>query len=328
MMAAAAAATVVVVAAVAVVAARSRDRGTELRAADGSQSSSDPSSTTSTTATTAGSSATTTTTTSHVVGAPVVTTAPVVVVDAAPATWRAASGGLTASVDVSATRVAVADVVRFAVTMEDEAGSVLRVGVDYGDGTPTGVPAPTHVDCAPGSSGAGAAGDAPAHKQVTFEHAYRVAGATQPRLIVRSDGCNRAERSLEATGTVTVIAAAAGVTVPTNGPLPPTVAVDRDANDGTAMRIVVAATDLDGYVQRVEVDWGDGTATEVRSFALDQCADDPHFWRPSQQSATLDHTYASPGPHTVVVRAVSSGCTNADLQRGTGRLDVGAAPSG
>lgn len=254
-----------------------------------------------------------------------------VTADPKPATWTASSGSLTATVEVSATSLRVADIARFVLTVEDEAGSMLRVAIDYGDGTPTGVPAPGHIDCAPGTGATGSDGKGAtdrARKQVTFEHAYRraVAVAVTPRLVVRSEGCGRPDRALEATGDITVRAATGAI--PTNGPLRPTLAVAQTSRGSAtsagdkAVSVVVTGTDLDGYIQRVEIDWGDGSAPAVETVALGDCRDDPRFWAPSQRTATFDHTYATPGEHAVVARVISSGCAGADTQRGEQRATV------
>lgn len=261
---------------------------------------------------------TTTTTTTHVEETAPATTTTTAGTTSEPVKWSAESDSLKASVEVSASSLRVADVVRFIVTVEDESGSTLRVGIDYGDRTPTGVPAPTHLDCQ--SESDPASSERRVAKQVVFSHGYRQVGSVTPRIVVRSNGCQRAERSLEITGNLDVLAIS-GV-IPTNGPLGPAVTAEqpRTASTTGTVTLIVTATDLDGYVRTIEVDWGDGSTPSVQRFGLDDCTDDPGFWAPSQRTVTFEHEFRESGDHGVVARVTSSGCTGSDAQQGEERL--------
>ncbi|MEA3075964.1 MAG: hypothetical protein QOF60_872, partial [Actinomycetota bacterium] len=212
---------------------RSPDSRTDVRASGSPPRQSDAGADTQS-PTTTGASASTTTTTQAAATSTTTAGTSGATLDPKPATWTAASASFTATVAVSATSLHVADVAHFVVTVEDEAGSLLRVGIDYGDGTPTGVPAPTHVDCH--AAGEGASTTDRVHKQVTFDHAYRRAVTVAPRVVARSDGCNRSERALEATGELHVLAIAGAI--PTNGPLRPTLTIDQNTSTNSTERAV------------------------------------------------------------------------------------------
>lgn len=63
----------------------------------------------------------------------------------------------------------------------------------------------------------------------------------------------------------------------------------------------IAASDRDGLVRRVSVDWGDGstpTVIQVRRGARD-CGGEPTTYPSSVDTHTLDHVYEHAGSYTV-----------------------------
>ena len=193
------------------------------------------------------------------------------------ATWTASEGPLRIDVEVTNVEPRAGELVRFTVRMRDEAGSIVRVGIDYGDGTPTGVPAAMEVDCAKGGA---SPSNEPVDKTVVFEHGYRVAARPAARVVVRSAACEREERIARVAGDLLVLSAP----TLTNGPVRPAIAVQEQQGElGRQIRLQLGVTDLDGFVRRVEVDWGDGTPRTTREFDLAECADPvvrPAAWAP------------------------------------------------
>ena len=228
--------------------------------------------------------------------------------------WTATTESFRVEASVSATSLDAAQIVTVTVRLLDSEGSILRVGIDYGDGTPTGIPGPIATDC---SSGDHPATSASTEKVVTLRHAFRVAGSYEVTLTARSSACGRGERVVETGGTLTAVA---GTTL-TNGPLPPTVQVERlpdEGGDGSSVRYLVTGLDLDGFVHEIVVDWGDGSAPERHAFPLEDCIDPERHWQPTKQSLELSHAYAAGSPEHAVATVATTGCTGADVQTITG----------
>ena len=262
-----------------------------------------PASTTSTTPTTSTTVSETSTTTSSTTTSTTAKPA----AGAEPLRWTRTEGSLRADVEASASRFEVGQIITFTVRLRDEGGSIVRAGIDYGDGTPTGIPAAMEVDC-------GASGERVTEgvdKTITFVHGYRVPGAVQPKVVVRSAGCGRPERVLELERSLTLVAAPSL----TNGPVAPSISIQRTASGGPKeLRFVVAATDLDGQVRSVIVRWNDGTEDQVVPLS-GRCTDNPRFWLPTHETIEISRTYAEAGERQVEVTVESSGCAGRDLQR-------------
>lgn len=112
------------------------------------------------------------------------------------------------------------------------------------------------------------------------------------------------------------------------GPAPPSV---RPASIYPyAPRVITLAADVadnDGYIDRVVVDWGDGSPTETYKNPH-PCKTTPGGWPAGTHTklphwmgvASVTHRYADDIPRKVTVTAVSTGCSGAGEQTGSASL--------
>jgi hypothetical protein len=90
----------------------------------------------------------------------------------------------------------------------------------------------------------------------------------------------------------------------------------------------IGASDRDGVVRRVTVDWGDGSAPSAMDIPRGEraCLDEPTVYRWSGDTHTLEHVYPSSGTFTVTASVVSAGCDGTSEQSGvasgTATVDV------
>lgn len=109
--------------------------------------------------------------------------------------------------------------------------------------------------------------------------------------------------------------------------------INEHAGDTRWLPLFVQASDEDGWVDQVVVDWGDGTTPEVFAPNVGRClAMAPNAWPrsssvslpapttdPSIPGASLPlHFYATPGTYTVKVTVRSTACDGSQPQQGTG----------
>lgn len=194
------------------------------------------------------------------------------------------------------------EIVEFTVEGRDAAGGVLAFGADFGDGTPTGMPAPPQVRCATATTAA----PAESARSVVYRHAYRLPGVYRVTLAAAVGGCHRDGNTVEA---VTEVVIAPG-SVFSNGPETPVVTVAQSPAEGRPAGtsvLSVGLVDHDGFVKKVTISWGDGQ-TSVIDYPTADCYDPITRWPSTADTKTFEHAYAASGDHVVSVTAVSSGC--------------------
>jgi hypothetical protein len=212
---------------------------------------------------------------------------------------------------------ATADLITVSIRARDPQGAVgdVSFAVDWGD-PPMQFPA-SSASCARLRS------PVSVDETRTFLHGYRNAATYSIRARVESGSCTTAESEVaEAAVTVRIRAGAR----PSNGPVPPAPRLDdrRGASDTPGEpRFLVSASDDDGYVTKVSVDWGDGTTEVAGVRSLAGCEDDSVRWPTEGLGGDLRHQHA-PGRYRVTVSAVSAGCDGRDEQRGTASFDISA----
>jgi hypothetical protein len=143
---------------------------------------------------------------------------------------------------------------------------------------------------------------------------YRAAGTyTFTASAVHYEPCTTAYDDGTGQGSVTITVR--GPDRPGNGPGSPLAQADiRATTDGAIVR-AMRATDVDGLVRTVRVDYGDGTAVQTFSTGL-SCRDPRRRWLASSWSRAVQHVLA-PGPHTLRLLVVSTGCGGGAKQRTT-----------
>ena len=242
------------------------------------------------------------------------------------------------SVEVTPARPKAGETVRFVVTAS-QPGNCCAIGLQPGDGGET---APSQT-CTAGQGG---------KQRVEFTHAYNRPGTWT--AVARADAgraCDMTDamRAVfpggqwngttlppvttpalpQITSSVTVVVSAGATT--SQGPGAPAIdgiALARAPDGQVALQAVVS--DGDGWLARVEVDWGDGTPAAVLLPAT-ACRNDESGWpvdslwvirEPVQPPVSSfvpspAHRYATPGAYTVTVTAVSTACDGSTPQRTT-----------
>jgi hypothetical protein len=225
------------------------------------------------------------------------------------------------SVESSPVPVAVGQTVTIAVV--DESRLPTYRSTDFGDGTPVNPQAAFAYTCNP-------TGDytAVTSPRGFATHAYAATGTyTVTVTSLAVDPCNPQAviAPVIATAQVDVNAADAPVS---NGPARPSIAAvpGHSGSPGQAA-ITVSAADDDGFIARLEVDWGDSSIEELIE-ASKPCQLGPNGWPSTPQSHPplhLTHQYMTAGTHPVQVTAVSTDCDGGYEQRAATSVAVDTA---
>lgn len=243
------------------------------------------------------------------------------------------------SVEVTPARPKAGETVRFVVTAS-QPGNCCAVGLQPGDGSGEAAPSQT---CTAGSGG---------RQRVEFTHVYNRPGTWT--AVARGDAgraCDMTDAMRAAfPGGRPTASALAPVTTPALPQITTSVSVDvspgtttsqgpgAPAIDGMALTatpdgqvaLQAVVSDADGWVARVEVDWGDGAPAAVL-LPANACRNGDSGWpvgslwvirEPVQPPVSSfvpspSHRYATPGTHAVTVTAVSTGCDGSTPQRTT-----------
>ena len=252
--------------------------------------------------------------------APVVSVPPATVPPRLPPTLRfaATSGSLHVDVEVTPGAGVTGDLLRFVTKVTDNEGGVFALGGTYGDDNRSFRPQ-LSLSCKEGAEPS----SSPSSKEFVNEHAYRVAGVYRVEVIAVSGGCGRQERRVTAFESITI---APGPNL-ANGPqlvVPTAIPEPLSGRDPSLVYLTATAIDADGFVSRLVVDWGDGSAPSVLDFPLSDCHDPISTFPTSNVGETLTHDYATSGSHTVTITGTSSGCNGGDIQTASSEATVTA----
>jgi hypothetical protein len=241
---------------------------------------------------------------------------------------------LTATLTASPQKAPTATLVKFSLHVTDGRGAWNRYSIDFGDGTPVqGMAfAPSCVAPSPGQP------EPPApttDETKQFGHGYRRPGTYMAKAHVETTtfcSASPAPESRDIGVSVTVLAGPQ----PSNGPVEPEAFISETwPPNRDAARVYVSARgrDDDGFVSRMTVDWGDGSAPTNFDYPPSSCQDPGTTWPYSSdfQTANTDHGYATPGKYTVRLIVTSVGCDGKDAQTATAETAVSypsSPPSG
>jgi hypothetical protein len=261
----------------------------------------------STTTTTAPASATTTTPSAFGQLGPEVVTVPY-----APgqSSWEATSNGITLRLRIEPAAPVAGQPVTF--HLEAQSASLSCCGFDilYGDGGSSSwkVEFPSGTCRAPGQG----------PSSVDYSHVYNKAGRWEFLYqVIGSCGGPGTNAALHGSFDV-----AAGGPSTAQGPALPTLSnVGRTGDpygNPTLFQVTAQAEDVDGYITRFVIDWGDGSPTETFPGDGNGCRPTASGW-PARSDAWLQspypsHTYPAGALGTITVTAVSSGCDGTDQQ--------------
>lgn len=204
------------------------------------------------------------------------------------------------------------------VEAEDDVVGEFVVEVDWGDGSRSELSGFGAASCAVPT---GPPARDPRTLRETFSHAWRHPGPAKVVVTVGSVlPCHTGDWREEAV--VTLPADVRPGLVTSNGPDEPDAAGTRAyVPPNGVVRLDVKAFDRDGYIDGVEIDWGDGISAGVHQKGDCDDGDGAHFPKGDLRS-TVDHRYDAPGTYRIVVRFDSTGCELRDPQRAETVLTV------
>jgi hypothetical protein len=146
-------------------------------------------------------------------------------------------------------------------------------------------------------------------------------------VVARIKDCGATEFT-EFTGDVSV----AHASTHSNGPRQPVVNADNAATiSGDSATLGVDASDDDGWISAISVDWGDGNSPSVSTFPNadnpQTCADnDGHSWPHAISNANLTSPSLAPGSYRVTATVTSTGCDGGDEQTTSQTVTVTIPP--
>ncbi|MGB8651527.1 MAG: hypothetical protein WCD35_12800, partial [Mycobacteriales bacterium] len=159
----------------------------------------------------------------------------------------------------------------------------------------------------------------PGSLSVAYDHAWRHAGTFPVTVEVTSGGgCGPYPPAVESRTVHLQVSIGDGPET-SNGSGSPTVRrVAYGHPGGTRLSLDADPYDTDGWVTKVVVDFGDGTAQVVHDPGLSGCDDGGGAYypgtQPGQTSDSWTHQYATKGSYTITFVITSTGCDGADAQ--------------
>jgi hypothetical protein len=217
--------------------------------------------------------------------------------------FESRDGPLTLTVEVRPPTPAVGEPVRVRVVVTSTRPGLLSLEPAFGDEQPL-TDTRVILDCAPvqpphpGTIG---------RKTLVREVRFTTAGSHRVRAVAKVHSC-RGSEDVDGGGFVVVRASR----LPTNGPYRPVLTIEplaqwNDVRHERGVTLTLRAGDDDGYVRRIDVDWGDGSPTETVGIEHDDCLAGPIFVR-RPQTRWATHIYTRDGTYRVTATATSAGC--------------------
>lgn len=215
------------------------------------------------------------------------------------------------------------------VQVDVERGDVAYVGMVSGDGT-TGFGLTkgyysytrVHPECTATPAGAH-------HVSLTLPIAWRTTGEKAVAVdVYRSNGCDSSRpmsfKRVSLTHTVSGKDAEA-----TNGPQLPKVDfyVTRTDKDCAELCVRISASDLDGIISDLVVDWGDGTSDRI--YSGEGCASEPaQHWPRNPKPVVVNTSHPVKETRSPTLHFTSAGCDGGSLQSYVQRIaNTGTKPS-
>jgi hypothetical protein len=232
--------------------------------------------------------------------------------------WVGTSNGITVRLRMEPAAPVAGQTVTFHLEGESLSLSCCGFHLLYGDGGGSSwkVEWPAGTCRAPGQGSS----------TVDYSHVYNKAGRWEFLYqVIGSCGGGGPQAALHGSFDV-----AAGGPARSQGPALPTITVSRTGDPGgdpTLFQVWAQAEDVDGYIARFVVDWGDGSSVETRPGDPAGCTVTPSGW-PARSTTWLQqpypsHRYLDSVRHTITVSAVSSGCDGRDEESVSGTLQYG-----
>lgn len=227
---------------------------------------------------------------------------------------RKEEGTITLEVTVEPAYPRAGELVQFHVEATDTDGGWIAFGFDPGDRRLVAEPGAPAAACVAPDPDAPPKERSSAMRRSSFDYVYRVAAERRFSVMVATGDCARAPHYAELNGTITVLP---GVTT-SNGPRVPEGSVSENPEGAppSGVWMSVGASDRDGVVRRVSVDWGDGSEPSILEVPQGEyaCVDEPTAYPSSGGTHSLEHVYETAGSYTVTATLVSTGCDGQNAQ--------------
>lgn len=148
--------------------------------------------------------------------------------------------------------------------------------------------------------------EGPTNRRIVERHAYRAGGTYTIRAAAGTGGCSARIENAIAIGKIRVIPA----DVPSNGPQPAIATIGHEdfVNDRSVLVTDIVGRDRDGFVNRIELDWGDGSDRLVKTQSLRRCNASAERWPDETLHDDPRHRYANEGTYVLRLRVTSVGC--------------------
>ena len=195
-------------------------------------------------------------------------------------------------------------------TVTDDEGELRGVMIEWGDGkTWGGMPMDLVCDSVAGDE---KPSEEATDKSEQMTHAYRQPRTYEVTVSAYTGGCfahwDRAAVSFEIEATDT------GAEL--NGPMEPRAKIGHAYYTGGNPSVLVSdigGYDEDGFVQRIEIDWGDGSS-EVMERPWESCDAEGANYPGGWFSEPREHAYEEPGGYEVAITVESAGCDGETVQ--------------
>ena len=198
--------------------------------------------------------------------------------------------------------------ISYAIT--DDEGDLRGVEIDWGDGKTWGG-MPSDLVCS-SSTGMENPSEGPTEESEEMSHAYRQPGPYDIILRAYTGGCFAHWDRTEVLLRVEVV----GLSEVLNGPMEPRAKIGHAYYTNGDPNILVSdigGYDEDGFVQRIDIDWGDGSA-ELLEQDWERCAAVEANYPGGWFSEPMEHAYEEPGDYLVKIEVTSVGCDGETVQ--------------
>lgn len=245
------------------------------------------------------------------------------------ARWEARNGRLTLAIEVRPPSPRVGEQAHVRLVATVDGGGLISSALAFGSEEPS-ESMRVIIECRP----PGMPVTAPERRVVSRKTSVRqvrfnATGLQQINALGEAHRCGGGGE-VELTGVVAVRPS----DLPTNGPARPTATVGassawKSLSHSRFVELLVGGEDRDGYVRRLEIDWGDGTSSETveTEAEFDVCRRNPVAPSAGIGPTSRPHLYTRDGAYTVTVTAVSTGCDGRTRQTGRAHYVV-TVPAG